>query len=177
MNIDFVSKITLHNQISNYQYITTGFQYSLLKLLNISIGISRSMIKKQSDWDYAFNFNWLIFSVSFYKNCEIPHRRLHGGCNLVHFPTSKMCIAVLKLRLWNQASFADAIWINKIGACRERCSPITHHFCLYISHQRKMLDFRAVLSKLLYTFYSSGNGFNHNLRVVFYVEFRNFCKN
>ena len=40
-----------------------------------------------------------------------------------------------------------------------------------------MLDFRAVLSKLLYRFYSSGNGFNHNLRVVFYVGFRNFRKN
>ena len=39
-----------------------------------------------------------------------------------------------------------------------------------------MLDFRAVLSKLLYTFYSSGNGFNHNLHVVFYVGFRNFHK-
>ena len=39
-----------------------------------------------------------------------------------------------------------------------------------------MLDFRAVLSKLLYTFYSSGNGFNHNLHVVFYVGFRNFRK-
>ena len=39
-----------------------------------------------------------------------------------------------------------------------------------------MLDFRAVLSKLLYTFYSSGNGLNHNLRVVFYVGFRNFSQ-
>ena len=34
----------------------------------------------------------------------------------------------------------------------------------------------AVLSKLLYTFYSSGNGLNHNLHVVFYVGFRNFRK-
>ena len=40
-----------------------------------------------------------------------------------------------------------------------------------------MLDFRAVLSKLLYTFYSSENGFNHDLRVVFYVRFSDFCKN
>ena len=40
-----------------------------------------------------------------------------------------------------------------------------------------MLDFRAVLSKLLYTFYSSENGFNHDLRVVFYVGFSDFCKN
>ena len=40
-----------------------------------------------------------------------------------------------------------------------------------------MLDFRAVLSKLLYTFYSSKNGFNHDLRVVFYVGFSDFCKN
>ncbi len=39
-----------------------------------------------------------------------------------------------------------------------------------------MLDFRAVLSKLLYTFYSSENGFNHNLHIVFYVGFRNFRK-
>ena len=39
-----------------------------------------------------------------------------------------------------------------------------------------MLDFRAVLSKLLYTFYSSGNGFNHNLHIAFYVGFSNFRK-
>ena len=29
--------------------------------------------------DYAFIFNRLIISVSFYENCEILHRRLHGG--------------------------------------------------------------------------------------------------
>ena len=34
-NIDFLSKIIPYNQISNYQHITTGFQYSLLKLLNM----------------------------------------------------------------------------------------------------------------------------------------------
>ena len=37
-----------------------------------------------------------------------------------------------------------------------------------------MLDFRAVVSKLLYTFYSPENGLNHDLRVVFYVGYRNF---
>ena len=40
----------------------------------------------------------------------------------------------------------------------------------------KMLYFRAVLSKLLYTFYSSENGLNYTLRAVFYVGFRNFRK-
>ena len=39
-----------------------------------------------------------------------------------------------------------------------------------------MLDFSTVLSKPLYTFYSSENGLNHDLRVVFYVGFRNFRK-
>ena len=39
-----------------------------------------------------------------------------------------------------------------------------------------MLDYRVVLSKPLYTFYSSENGLNHNLHVAFYVGFRNFVK-
>ena len=40
-----------------------------------------------------------------------------------------------------------------------------------------MLDYRAVLSKPLYTFYSSENGLNHDLYGAFYVGFRNFRKN
>ena len=40
-----------------------------------------------------------------------------------------------------------------------------------------MFAFSILLTKSLFTFYSSGNGFNHNLHVVFYVGFRNFRKN
>lgn len=57
------------------------------------------------------------------------------------------------------------------------CSFFIRHRCLFTMHLWKMLDFKAVLSKLLYTFYSSENGLNYDLHVVLYVGFRNFRKN
>ena len=58
----------------------------------------------------------------------------------------------------------------------ELYSSLIRYSCLFTMHLWKMLDFRTVLSKLLYTFYSSENGLNHDLHVVFYVGFRNFRK-
>ena len=43
---------------------------------------------------------------------------------------------------------------QKSGACRERCSPVAHQFCLYMPHQRKMFAFSILLTKPLFTFYS-----------------------
>ena len=66
---------------------------------------------------------------------------------------------------------------QKSGACRERCSPVTHQFVIFIPHQRKMFALSVLLSKLLCAFYLQKNGLNHNIRVVLYVVFRNFRKN
>lgn len=44
-------------------------------------------------------------------------------------------------------------------------------------HLRKMLDFSALLSKVLFTFAFVVFGLDYDLHVVFYVGFRNFRKN
>ena len=43
-------------------------------------------------------------------------------------------------------------------------------------HLWKILDFSALLSKGLYTFMLVVSWLNYDLRVVFYVGFRNWCK-
>ena len=45
------------------------------------------------------------------------------------------------------------------------------------SSKRKMLDFSALLSKVLYTFAFVDFWVNYDRRVVFYVGFHNFRKN
>ena len=48
---------------------------------------------------------------------------------------------------------------------------------LFAIHLRKMLDFSALLSKVLFTFAFVVFGLDYDLHVVFYVGFRNFRKN
>ena len=67
--------------------------------------------------------------------------------------------------------------INKSGVCRKLCCFLIRHLSLFTMHQRKMLDFSALLSKDLYTFVLVVFGLNYDLHAVFYVGFRNFRKN
>lgn len=48
---------------------------------------------------------------------------------------------------------------------------------LFTMHLWKMLDFSALLSKALCTLVPVVFWLNYDLHVVFYVGFRNFCKN
>lgn len=43
-------------------------------------------------------------------------------------------------------------------------------------HLRKMLDFKTLLPKVLYTFILAVGWLNYDLHIVFYVGFRNFRK-
>ena len=66
---------------------------------------------------------------------------------------------------------------QKSGVCSEHCSSLIRHLSLFTIHLRKMLDFSALLSKALYAFVFVVFGLDYDLHVVFYVGFRNFCKN
>ena len=57
------------------------------------------------------------------------------------------------------------------------CSFFIRHHCLFTMHLWKMLDFSALLSKVLYAFAFVVFWLNYNLYVVFYVGFHNFRKN
>ena len=56
------------------------------------------------------------------------------------------------------------------------CSFFIRHHCLFTMHLWKMLDFSALLSKVLYAFAFVVFWLNYDLHVVFYVGFRNFRK-
>ena len=64
----------------------------------------------------------------------------------------------------------------KSGVCSEPCSSLIRHLSLLTMHPWKMLDFSALLSKVLFTFALVVFGLNYDLYVVFYVEFCNFRK-
>ena len=57
------------------------------------------------------------------------------------------------------------------------CSFFIRHHCLFTMHLWKMLDFSALLSKVLFAFAFVVFWLDYDLHVVFYVGFRNFRKN
>ena len=63
------------------------------------------------------------------------------------------------------------------GVCSESCSSYIRHLILFTTHLWKMLDFSALLSKVLFTFAFVVFGLDYDLHVAFYVGFRNFRKN
>lgn len=82
-------------------------------------------------------------------------------------PRKMICVVV----------FFGGVIKQKSGVCSEPCSSLIRHRCLYTVHLWKMLDFSALLSKPLYTFYTPENGLTYTHYVAFYVEFRNSYKN
>ena len=65
---------------------------------------------------------------------------------------------------------------NSGGVCSEPCSSLIRHHWLFTMHLWDMLDFSALISKVLCTFILVVFGLYYDLHVVFYVGFRNFRK-